>query len=187
MINVTVSNGVVSLRLADGLRQFEERKPRMFQNIGHFLQKQIQLGFDHERAPDGTPWEPLKASTVRQRKGDAHPILQRDGDLARGIGSTVTVSGVITGSMLKYAAVHQFGATIRAGGRGNARQGLRSARAKGSRSRSARPAGRGRIRIPARPYLFNRDGSVPEQWLQGIVSIVQQFMGLENGTINRIA
>jgi phage gpG-like protein len=55
----------------------------------------IRSNFEHERAPDGTPWDPLAPRTVAERRegidergipfrvGGHHPILKRTGDLQR--------------------------------------------------------------------------------------------------------
>lgn len=112
MISVKATNGTVTLSLSAGLERFEAEKPRIYREIGQSLLVNIRQGFEAERSPDGEAWEPLKPATVRQRKGDAHPILQRKGRLKKTITWKVGPDSVIVGTNLVYAAVHQFGATI---------------------------------------------------------------------------
>ena len=112
MISVKATNGTITLSLSAGLERFEAEKPRIYREIGQSLLVNIRQGFEAERSPDGEAWEPLKPATVRQRKGDAHPILQRKGRLKKTITWKVGPDSVIVGTNLVYAAVHQFGATI---------------------------------------------------------------------------
>lgn len=57
-------------------------------------------------APDGSAWAP----NLENRR----PILHRSGALARSIDYAVQGMQAIVGSGLIYAAIHQFGGTIRA-------------------------------------------------------------------------
>ena len=36
------------------------------------------------------------------------------------------------------------------------------------------------IRIPARPYLFQRDGDIPNDWQRAIVGIVKRHLELDH-------
>ena len=83
MISVKATGGMVTLSLSAGLARFEAEKPRIYREIGQSLLVNIRQGFEAERSPEGEAWEPLKPATVRRRKGDAHPILQRKGRLKK--------------------------------------------------------------------------------------------------------
>ena len=171
MISLKATDGTVTLSLAAGLERFEAEKPRILREIGMSLLVSIRQGFEAERSPEGEAWEPLKPATVRQRMGDAHPILQRKGRLKKSITIKMTPDSVIVGTNLAYAAAHQFGAAIK--------------RAAGAVKLHFRRISRGTsaahtIRIPARPYLFQRDGDIPNDWQRAIVGIVKRHLELDH-------
>ena len=123
-IRVTVEGGA-----GDELRDLMGRIDDLgsfFAAASETMLDQTQRRFREQRAPDGSPWAPLAASTIA-RRGSASPILERSGTLRGGIHAAPTPSAAIVRSLdLPYAAIHQ------AGGK----------------------AGRGRsVEIPARPYL----------------------------------
>lgn len=191
MISVKAANGTVTLSLSAGLERFETERPRIYREIGQSLLVNIRQGFEAERSPEGEAWEPLKPATVRRRKGDAHPILQWEGWLKKTITPRVTSEGVIVGTNLVYAAVHQFGATInRAAGaiklhfrrisRGKNKGQVRFAKANDKRAKYGMAAAAHTLRIPARPYLFQRDGGIPEGWKDAIVGIVMKHLEPDN-------
>lgn len=191
MISVKATGGMVTLSLSAGLARFEAEKPRIYREIGQSLLVNIRQGFEAERSPEGEAWEPLKPATVRQRKGDAHPILQRKGRLKKTITRKVNPDSVIVGTNLVYAAAHQFGVTInRAAGatklhfrrisRGKNKGQVRFAKANDKRAKYGMAAAAHTIRIPARPYLFQRDGGIPEGWKDAIISIVMQHIGIDH-------
>lgn len=66
-------------------------------------------------SPDGVPWKPLSASTIRNRRkgkgtGSAMPLLDT-GRLRNSITKRVDSNSVFIGTNVEYAAVHQFGAS----------------------------------------------------------------------------
>ena len=173
MISIKATSGTVTLSLSAGLSRFEAKKPHIYREIGQSLLVSIRQGFEVERSPDGEAWEPLKPATVRQRKGDAHP------------------DSVIVGTNLVYAAVHQFGAVInRAAGatklhfrrisRGKNKGQVRFAKANDKRAKFGMATAAHVIRIPARPYLFQRDGDIPDSWKAAIVGIVMKHMEFDH-------
>ena len=191
MISVKATNGTVTLSLSAGLERFEAEKPRIYREIGQSLLVNIRQGFEAERSPDGEAWEPLKPATVRQRKGDAHPILQRKGRLKKTITWKVGPDSVIVGTNLVYAAAHQFGVTVnRAAGatklhfrrisRGKNKGQVRFTKASDKRATFGMAAAAHTIRIPARPYLFQRDGDIPDGWKAAIVGIVTKHLGFDH-------
>lgn len=191
MISIKATDGTVTLSLAAGLERFEAEKPRILREIGMSLLVNIRQGFEAERSPDGEAWEPLKPATVRQRKGDAHPILQRKGRLKKSITIKVNPDSVVVGTSLAYAPVHQFGAAInraagavklhfRRIGRGPDKGQVRFARASDKRAKFGMAAAAHTIRIPARPYLFQRDGGIPEAWKAAIFVIVKKHLRFDH-------
>jgi phage virion morphogenesis protein len=97
-------------------------------NVAKWSRERIEGGAN--RAPDGSIWEALKPSTIKQKqkKGLAHRgMLQRYLDLSRSIvAQDATPESVTVGASPIYALIHQLGGK----------------------------AGRGRnVTIPARPYL----------------------------------
>ncbi|MEO1752024.1 phage virion morphogenesis protein [Thiofaba sp. EF100] len=97
------------------------------QDIAGVLADAVERAFDQEHDPaTGMPWAPLAPRTIKARGGDAHPILQRSGQLASSIVTEHGKDYAIVGSNKRYAAIHQFG-----GQAGRKRKAI----------------------IPARPYL----------------------------------
>ena len=191
MISVKATNGTVTLSLSAGLERFEAERPRIYREIGQSLLVNIRQGFEAEHSPEGEAWEPLKPATVRQRKGDAHPILQRKGRLKKTITWKVGPDSVIVGTNLVYAAAHQFGVTVnRAAGatklyfrrisRGKNKGQVRFTKASDKRATFGMAAAAHTIRIPARPYLFQRDGDIPDGWKAAIVGIVTKHLGFDH-------
>lgn len=191
MISIKAKDGTVTLSLSAGLERFEADRPRIYREIGQSLFVSIRQGFEAEHSPEGEAWEALKPATVRQRKGDAHPILQRKGRLKKSIALKATPDSVIVGTNLVYAPVHQFGATIsRAAGatklhfrrisRGSNKGQVRFARASDKRTKFGMAAAAHTIRIPARPYLFQRDGGIPEKWKAAILAIVKKHLRFDH-------
>lgn len=84
--------------------------------------------FDQERGPDGKPWQPLKASTLKKPRRSRYILRDSGmrGGLMRSITARVQGKRVYWGSNKVYARIHQLGGKA---GRGHA------------------------VTIPARPYL----------------------------------
>jgi len=109
--------GGVRVRVEDGLvrRSFgaldalgADLTP-LFREVGARVVSSTQLRFEAGRAPDGTPWKPsLRART------EAGQTLQQNGDLKRSVVYAAEPRRAVVGTNVRYAAVHQFGATVRA-------------------------------------------------------------------------
>lgn len=131
--------------------------------IEHQL-RSTQQNFDSESDPNGRPWQRLAPSTLKRKKGSR--ILTETTALRKRINGRQTARGVVIGVKLSYAAIHQFGGTIRQPARTqtlnfkvNSRTG-ESRFAKKSKANFQQQARRGEssIKIPARPYLgFGED------------------------------
>jgi phage gpG-like protein len=120
--------------------------------IGTGLVEVVHHRFDRAREPFGARWHPLLPAYAAIKKG---PGILRESGMRGGLMGSITfhVSGsqVTIGSNKKYAAVHQFGATIKpvnarslvfklgvAGPKGGTKSGIVRAKS---------------VTIPARPYL----------------------------------
>lgn len=103
-------------------------RPALLQ-IGEELLSSSQQRFVDERGPDGRAWTALSPAyrTSRGKLSSRHPdgILKRSGQMAENLFYDASASALTVGSPEVYAAIHQFGG----------------------------PIGRGRGRMPARPFL----------------------------------
>lgn len=101
----------------NALRRLDDRlgnlKPAM-RDIAGVLADASERAFQDEADPaTGAPWAPLTEATVGMR-GDAHPILQRSGQLAASISPDWGRDFAAAGTNKVYAAMHQFGGTTAA-------------------------------------------------------------------------
>lgn len=80
-------------------------------NAGEELRTLIDLGFEAEADPWGTPWEPLSNRTLKARRGDDAAILNDTGQLRASISvGQPSGDGLEVGAYdTPYAATHQFG------------------------------------------------------------------------------
>ncbi|MDX2008261.1 MAG: phage virion morphogenesis protein [Meiothermus sp.] len=118
------------------------RLNRVAAQAGEALVSSTVQRFDAQQAPDGTPWQPLAASTVAPRARDftksgrirkpaerrmlGRKILIQSARLRNSISHRRDGTRVAVGTNVRYARIHQLGGM----------------------------AGRGRkVQIPARPYL----------------------------------
>jgi phage virion morphogenesis protein len=81
--------------------------------VGEALLREQNRRFQTETDPDGKPWAKLAPLTVATRGGVSGPILRRSGQLMRSGAWQVSGATLRIGVNTIYAAVHQFGATIR--------------------------------------------------------------------------
>lgn len=95
------------------LRQVADDNSPIWREIGEILHDGVMDRFDREQAPDGTAWQ--KSWRARLQGGKT---LQSTGRLRDSIQMVVQGSSVKIKTNVKYARVHQFGATIRAKGGG---------------------------------------------------------------------
>ncbi|HHE3720927.1 phage virion morphogenesis protein [Pasteurella multocida] len=85
----------------------------MFGEMGETLIDIHRIRFTQQQAPDGTPWLPLKDWYQQSKKKNADKILTLDGHLHGTLRYQANNQGVIFGSDRPYAAIHQFGGTIK--------------------------------------------------------------------------
>ncbi len=101
--SITVDDAQVHASLARLIRHVSDLTPIM-KDIGAALGNLTGDAFQAE----GPGWPQLKPSTVKKR-GNAHPILQMDGQLAASITHGGDRNSAWVGASKVYAAVHQFG------------------------------------------------------------------------------
>lgn len=142
-------------------RQAQPPGSDIMNRLGEYLQTSTQDRFTTQTAPDGTPWQPLKARYARRKKYNPDKILTLRGYLRSGIRHQVTGDdSVEVGANLAYAAIHQLGGTIDM----PARQATVRYRSVAGRtlfaSRKHKRAterqvsiGKHQVVMPARPYL----------------------------------
>lgn len=121
--------------------------------VGEALRTSTVERFDTGRDPDGRPW---KTSIRAQQTGEKTLAISRG--LVTSIQPESSAKGVEYGTNLKYAAIHQFGGTIRAKGDGLLKFKI------GDQWISKRE-----VKIPARPYL-----GINEDDMQEIVHIIEE-------------
>jgi phage virion morphogenesis protein len=133
-IDVQVTDAGASRKLQELIDRGADLTP-VYATIGRVLVNRIRLGFKMGTSPYGNAWAKLKI-----RRGEP---LRDTGRLQRSITARADASGVVIGTNLKQAPVHQFGATI------NAKPGRRLV--------FPGPGGRlifaKRVTIPARPFM----------------------------------
>ncbi len=106
---------------------------KLWAAMGEKLLRSHRKRFKDEVAPDGTPWQKRSpASEQIRKKGKPkpkhHSILKHQGRLSQTLRYQASHSGLLLGSDLPYAAIHQFGG-------------------------KTRMFGKHEVKIPARPYL----------------------------------
>lgn len=87
----------------------------LMHRLGSYLQVSSQKRFDkgNQKAPDGTPWQALKARYASRKKYNKDKILTLRGYLRRSIHyQPIGTDAVEVGTTVEYAAIHQFGGTI---------------------------------------------------------------------------
>lgn len=157
----------VSIRITDNLPQvqrlFQEIRrlggnpEPLLQDIAFLGESSTRARFRNQTGPDGSRWKPSLRTQLSGGK-----TLTRDGHLGDSISSYVNEKSAVWGVNRIYAAIHQFGGTIRAKGAGRLRFNI-----PGLGWRSAR-----QVQIPARPYLGLSDAD-----RQDILDLVGEHLG----------
>jgi phage virion morphogenesis protein len=135
------------------LNQLRDRLDDMTQpmaEIGETIVNSVRMNFRESRAPDGTPWMP--SQRVLRLGGQT---LVKGKNLLGSIDYTPSPRAVEVhagGTATPYAAVHQFGATIKP----------KSGKALMFKGFDGKPVLLRSVTIPARPYMGIRDEDWPE-------------------------
>lgn len=125
-------------RLFQQIRRVGGDTTPLLQDIAFLGESSTRARFRSQTGPDGQRWKPSLRAQLNGGK-----TLTKDGHLGDSVGSYVNQKSAVWGVNRIYAAIHQFGGTIKAKGSG----GLRFA-IPGLGWRTAK-----QVEIPARPYL----------------------------------
>ena len=145
-IEVRIDDAAVRRTLANLGERARNLAPA-FREIGTGIVDEARLGFKESKDPYGTPWQRLKASTIkRRRKGSSQPLLDT-GRLRNSIAFRLVGNGVEVGTSVRYAAIHQFGGK----------------------------AGRGRmVTIPQRSFIATAERGLPRSYGEIIRDALQR-------------
>ncbi|SFU85430.1 phage virion morphogenesis (putative tail completion) protein [Paenacidovorax caeni] len=153
-------DGTAAIEHLSGLVDAINDPSPLLAELGEYGLRSTRARFKSQTAPDGTAWAALQPWYQREKRRNKSRILTLNGYL-RGQMTWQLVGDrtVEIGSNLPYAAVHQFGATIKP----------RAARVLMFRGHVAKS-----VTIPARPYLGLSDEDRSEivertlEWLQRV-------------------
>lgn len=133
-----VSNLPQVQRLFQEIRRFGGDPAPLLQDIAFLGESSTRARFRSQTGPDGQRWKPSLRAQLNGGK-----TLTKDGHLGDSVGSYVNQKSAVWGVNRIYAAIHQFGGTIKAKGAGGLRFAIPGL---GWRTVS-------KVDIPARPYL----------------------------------
>lgn len=154
-------DGTAAIEHLSGLVDAINDPSPLLAELGEYGLRSTRARFKTQTAPDGTSWAALQPWYQKEKRRNKNRILALNGYL-RGQMTWQLVGDrtVEIGSNLPYAAVHQFGATIKP----------RAAKVLMFRGHVAKS-----VTIPARPYLGLSDEDRSEivgrtlEWLQRIM------------------
>ena len=154
-------DGTAAIEHLSGLVDAINDQSPLLAELGEYGLRSTRARFKTQTAPDGTAWAALQPWYQKEKRRNKNRILTLNGYL-RGQMTWQLVGDrtVEIGSNLPYAAVHQFGATIKP----------RAAKVLMFRGHVAKS-----VTIPARPYLGLSDEDRSEivgrtlEWLQRIM------------------
>lgn len=149
------------------LKQLELGGPertRALAALGGVLANRIRLGFRMGQSPYGAAWLPINPAF---RTGQP---LRDTGRLQRSINAQVQGDAVLVGTNVRYAATHQFGATIKP---------KKAARLAIPLANKGLVMSKG-VTIPARPFMPIQGGQVvlPPAWAKSALRSLAKSMGL---------
>ncbi len=132
-----------------GLSAIMRRPAGVMGEIGEAMILSTQERAAAEQSPDGTAWPKLNPGYAAAKRGGS--MLRETGRLLSSLSRKVDGNRVVVGTNVIYAAIHQFGGTIRpkAAGRLAFRLGRTRVFARS-------------VRIPARPFLGVSDADRAE-------------------------
>lgn len=96
-----------------GLLNAIDKPAPLLAELGEYALRTTRDRFKSQTAPDGTAWNALAPWYQREKRRNKNRILTLNGYLRGQMAVQVNEKSVQVGSNLPYAAVHQFGATIR--------------------------------------------------------------------------
>ncbi|MEP3298559.1 MAG: phage virion morphogenesis protein [Pseudoruegeria sp.] len=169
-ISMKLSDQDASLELQSILTRLGDRQG-FYTSVGERLLSSSKDRFRSETGPDGSPWTPHKPATIKARKARGQTPLtilrsnskgKSGSSLAGSLSYDASSNDVKLGSPLAYAAIHQFGGTIKIPERSGqiyrktnalGKPGRRFAKKTNANHVSEVTIPAHNIRIPARPYV----------------------------------
>lgn len=146
-VRIRIDPSSSGLKALEQLVERATNRPGLLKNIGEALLRTTGDRFRSQTDPEGKPWAPLAPLTVELR-GSATPILTRTGRLRGSVAYQVSGDVLRIGPNTVDAAAHQFGATIKAKGKGLRIPAPRRAKGGGPDAIFVQ-----QVTIPARPYI----------------------------------
>lgn len=154
-------DATAALAVINEVAQAMGRPEPLLLDIGEYLMIAHDQRFASQTSPEGTPWQALSPRYQRRKRKNGDKILVLDGYLKNTLRYQVNGDELLFGSNRPYAAIHQFGGTIRP------KKG--KALAFGGRFVQS-------VTIPARPYL-----GISEQDNKEIREIIKDWVLEQQG------
>lgn len=164
MLTIKVNSAQVQAMLDKVAERAKNMTPLMRQ-IAATMKDSVEENFATEGVSIGTPWKKSQRAIKQGGK-----TLQDTGRLAASISAKSTNTEAIVGTNVEYAAIHQFGGSIKQGARSNlytqnrrkrnTKKGRRGQFAKGTTGGKGYTYGERNIKIPARPFLGITDSGM---------------------------
>lgn len=99
--------------LMDRVQALDDHYHELLESLGATVESQTRRRIEEEQtAPDGTPWPAWSSGYAATRHGNQN-LLQNEGHLLDSLHYVVGVDDVRIETNLIYAAIHQFGGTIK--------------------------------------------------------------------------
>lgn len=126
-------------------------------NMGEELVSLVQQGFRASKDPYGAPWAPLKFRAGK-------PLQDTRANLEGSLSASTSADRIRIGFGFAYAAVHQYGATIRV------------KRAKQLYSSKLKRGFGKQVTIPARPMLPSDARGLPAAWQAALNEVAEEYI-----------
>ena len=176
-IEITLEDSALRATL-DAVAGRLEESADLYDAIGAVLADGVTRRFMAAKDPDGTPWAESARAKAGERGGKT---LTDSGRLQHSITWSVQADGVLVGSNVEYAAIHQFGGEIKRKARSQVLAfdgaGRFAARKTTSRRRTGTvpiaiaQIGAHTITLPARPFL-----GVDAEDRVGLAEVMQDWL-----------
>lgn len=105
----------VAARLAQLEQQLQHPAP-LFARINEYMMRSTRARFKTQTGPDGAAWEPLSARYLKRKHKNKDKILTLRGYLQGTLRGQFDDSGLVFGTNVQYASIHQFGGIIKRSG-----------------------------------------------------------------------
>lgn len=190
---IEVQDQAVRQALTDLAGKTRNLSPAM-RAIARLLRNTTEDAFAKQASPFGTPWAPLKKSTLKGRRkgGVGAKILRDSGQLAASIAATSDANSATLTAGKQYAAIHQFGGQIdyaprsvltrlRTDRKGNLlKRGNLAIFAKNKHklARTTWHESKGwSVQIPPRPFLpIDKSGNLAPQAQREVIDIIRKYL-----------